>query len=104
MEPDRARSRAFAAAREAGELIGVTTPVVGVSFFTALAEFDGLGLNATARRLIGLDETQTQWLGASAWEDGPYWDDDELPQFTCYRAQGCQAARDGPHHGVRVRR
>lgn len=74
--PDRARWRAFAAARESGELIGVITPVVGVSFFTALAEFDGLGLNAAAGRLLGLDETRSQWLGASAWEGGPSWDDE----------------------------
>ena len=56
------------AAREGGEYIQITWPVVGVSFFTALAQFNGLALNAAAGRLLGLDETQTQWLGASAWE------------------------------------
>ena len=75
MALDGARSRAFAAARESGELIGVSNPVVGVSFFTSLSEFDGLALNAAAGRVLELDETQTQWLGASAWEGGPYWDE-----------------------------
>ena len=71
----RSRSRALAAARESGELIGVITAVVGARFFTSLSEFDGLALNAAAGRPLGLDETQTQWLGASAWEGGPYWDE-----------------------------
>ena len=75
MEPDRERSSAFAAARESGELIGVTNPCVGVSFFTSLSAFDGVSLNAGAGRLLGLDEAQAQWLGASAWEGGPYWDE-----------------------------
>ena len=68
--------RRYDAARECGDYIEITYPVVGVSFFTALREFDALALNAAAGRLLGLDETQVQWLGASAWEGGPYWDDD----------------------------
>ena len=67
--------RRYDAARECGDYIEITYPVVGVSFFTALREFDGLALNAAAGRLLGLDETQVQWLGASAWKGGPYWDD-----------------------------
>ena len=84
--------RRYHAAREGGEHIQITWPVVGVSFFTALARFDGLALNAAAGRLLGLDETQTQWLGASAWEGGPYWD-----EHVCGRdmAEVCRAVARG---------
>ena len=63
------------AKEESGEWIDVTFPAVGVSFFTSLRTIDGgIALNAAAARLLELDETQVQWLGASAWEGGPYWD------------------------------
>ena len=67
--------RRYDSARESGEYIEIAYPVVGVSFYTALRELDGLALNAGAGRLLGLDESQAQWLGASVWEGGPYWDE-----------------------------
>ena len=72
---DVAFMRDHHAKEESREWIGVTFPAVGVSFFTSLSEIDGgMALNAAAARLLELDETQVQWLGASAWKGGPYWD------------------------------
>ena len=70
----REHLRRLDAERESGEWIEIKFPVVGVSFFTALRVVDGLPLDAAAARLLELDETQVQWLGASPWEGGPYWD------------------------------
>ena len=72
---DRAFMRDYHAKEESREWVGVTFPAVGVSSFTSLSEVDGgMALNAAAARLLELDEAQVQWLGASAWEGGPYWD------------------------------
>ena len=72
---DIAFMRDYHTKEESREWVGVTFPAVGVSFYTSLSEVDGgMALNAAAARLLELDEVQVQWLGASAWEGGPYWD------------------------------
>ena len=74
----------YDAERECGEHIEMTLVAVGLSSFIVLAQFDGLALNAGAGRLLGLDEAQAQWLGAS-----------ELPKASKPIAAGQPAAYGG---------
>ena len=99
---DAPEDRAFMcdshAKEESRERVGVTFPAVGVSFFTSLSEVDGgMALTAAAARLLELDEAQVQWLGASAWKGGPYWDthvgERDLAEV-CRAVAGGEDARD----------
>ena len=95
---DRAFMRDYQEKEESREWVGVTFPAVGVPFFTSLSMVDGgMTLNAGAARLLELDEVQVQWLGASAWEGGPYWDthvsERDLAEV-CRAVAGGQDARD----------
>lgn len=104
---DKAFIRDQHARQESREWVDVTFPGVGVSFYTSLSEVDGgMALNAAAARLLELDETQVQWLGASTWEGGPYWDTHvsgrDLAEV-CRAVAGGEDARDA-WYARRVRR